>query len=74
MIFQHPFITDASCLKSLHDLICEVKAEVIVEEREADDVEIKVGVVSVVVMGTVSWETRFFVVIDKVIGSQCLIL
>ena len=43
-IFQHPFIKDATDLKSLHDLICEVKAEVIVEERDADDVEVKVGI------------------------------
>ena len=37
-------------MKPLRDLICEVKAEVIVEERETDDVEIKVCVVYAVAM------------------------
>ena len=50
-MFQHAFIKDATCLKPLRDLICEVKAEVIVEERETDDVEIKVCVVYAVAMG-----------------------
>lgn len=37
-------------MKHLRDLICEVKAEVIVEERETDDVEIKVCIVNVFAM------------------------
>ena len=67
-MFQHGFIKDATSMKPLRDLICEVKAEVIVEERETDDVEIKVCVVYTVAMAIGTWVFCFF--IDKT--CRCL--
>ena len=42
LLVQHPFIRDATDVKPVIDLLAEANAEVILEERDADDIEIKV--------------------------------
>ena len=43
VVFQHPFITNVTDIKPVYNLLLESNAEVIVEEEEIDDVEIKVS-------------------------------